>query len=172
MTTISAGRVGVVVVEGGRGVMDGQALAELDGQLGGERLGTCLGRLTPVLPQVELAVAVEVLERVAVHLDDVHASAVGVAERGRTVLGDLGPPVLHRLARPLRLDGVTVRIDGIRAGVRCLLARRRARATVGRRATASERRKHPDCRRTLQEVPSRNVRHCPSSIRQDGRTWH
>ena len=125
----------------------------------GKGLGAVLRALAPVLVEVQLAVAVEVLERVAIHLDDL--GGVHDAQGGAAIgVGHAGPLVLAAgLAGPLGLDLLAVRVDGV-------LVSRRGGQRVGGRAggagagvAAGEADHAAGDRGGLQEVPSGYVCH-------------
>ena len=119
-----------------------------------EALGAVLVALAPVLVEVELAVAVEVLERVAVDLDDL--CGVHDAERGAALLGHPRPAVAHLLGGPLGLDVLAVRVDGVAVG-----RRRRSPVARRRRGRVAAGEAHEACRDRGggQEVPARDVAH-------------
>ena len=111
--------LGGVVVERGGGAH--HAIVEHEGQnlLGGELIGqrgrAVCSALAPVLVEVQLAVAVEVLEGQAVDLD--HLGGVHDAQLGTTIrISVAGPSVAGLLARPLCLDVGAVRVDGVLVG--------------------------------------------------------
>ena len=77
--------------------------------VGGHQFGQ-VGRplvvpLPPVLVQVQLAVAVQILEREAVHLDELHAAVRGVAQGLAALVGHLHPAVGGLFLAPLHLAG-------------------------------------------------------------------
>ena len=137
------------------------AIVEHEGQdlLGGElicqRGRAICSTLAPVLVEVELAVAVEVLEGQAVHLDDlgsVHNAQLGAAVR----VGVAGPAVAGLLARPLCLDVGAVRVDGVLVGAGRGRSGTRARVAAGRAGRAARQpRERGGSRGSREEVPSR-----------------
>ena len=120
----------------------------------GEGLGALVNGLAPVLVEVQLAVAVEVLERVAVDLDDL--GGVHDAQDGAAVLvGDLGPAVTDLLGGPLGLDVVLIGLDGVLVG-------RGSRERVGGGATGvAAGQAHEACGQggACEETPTRDVLH-------------
>ena len=89
----------------------------LDREHLGKRGGAVVDALAPILVEVELAVAVEVLEGVAVDLDDL--GRVGNAKRGAAVLvGHARPAVANLLAGPLGLGALLVGLDRVLVGGR------------------------------------------------------
>ena len=92
----------------------------IDRELLGPCRGTVLGALAPVLEKIQLTVAVEVLERIAVDLNDAQARLRAVREGCACILSNQVVAILLFLA-PLCLCARSVRIDGVRVGRRQLV---------------------------------------------------
>ena len=106
---------GVVVERGSRAhhaVVPHERDDLVSGQLVCQGLCADLGRLAPVLVEVELAVAVGIAEGVAAHLDDL--GLVHDAElRAAVLVGHLVPAVTRLLGGPLGGGALLVGVDGI-----------------------------------------------------------
>ena len=80
-------------------------------QSGGEVFRAVIGGLAPVLIEVKLAVAIKILKRKTIHLDDLilvhdaNHSAVGV--------GHADPAIAGLLRGPKRLDIIAIDINGV-----------------------------------------------------------
>ena len=159
-------KLGRVIIERGGGahhaVVEHERQNLLSRELLCQRGRAICSALAPVLVEVELAVAVEVLEGQAVHLD--HLRGVHHAQLGPAVgVGVARPAVAGLLARPLCLDVRAVRVDGVLVG----RGQRGRGVLLARGATsraACQPRERSGCRRPRKEVPARDVSlfHCPS----------
>ena len=129
-----------------------------DLELGGPIGSTVCCRLTPILEEVELAVAVEVLEHIAVDLDEGEAALRAVGQRGAAFLGHelmlvdiLLGPLGGAAAELLGIDRI-----GDLAGIRRrVIASGRGSRTV---ACSEHAGSGGDCA-DLEEVPSRKLCH-------------
>ena len=159
--------VGVVALNGAgarkdvgdlAGVEDRAVQHEREGLVGRELVGKCrgtlVGTLAPVFPEVKLAVAVEVLEREAVDLDEL----VGArhAQRRATLVGHARPAVAHLLLGMLgRARPPLLCVD--RVGIRRRHPRGVVRRGVSLAAAARKRHEGARGRRRLKEVATRHV---------------